>query len=116
MPHPNPSAARRTDSTWWDVSERRTSDRPDGGPLSGPAAVSDPCGIRRALSGVVDAPWPDFFSQWCWATAMGPVAAGHVRDVAARLARPAAGADDPLPRAWAAVRDALAAPSLEATA
>lgn len=110
------------------MSERGTSsgpghDRPPGGPPTG----RDPCGIGQALAGVTDEPWQTFFSQWCEATELGPVAAQHVRDVAAHLARPASvldEGDELLTTAWAAVRDAMdragaapaTAPRLEATA
>jgi hypothetical protein len=98
------------------VSERATNE--------GRRAGADPCGIRQAVTGVLGEPWPEFFSQWCDATALGPVAARHVRDVAAQLARPVApdGGDDALARGWTAVRHAMegsvgtGVPPLEATA
>ena len=106
------------------MSERATNEGPTGAPPDGRAAGADPCGIRQAVTGVLGEPWPEFFSQWCNATALGPVAARHVRDVAAQLARPVApeGGDDALARGWAAVRHAMESsvgagvPPLEATA
>ena len=85
------------------------------------AGVADPCGIHQAVAGVLDAPWPEFFAQWCHAVELGPVAARHVRDVAGRLAGPASRDDtDGVVRGWAAVRDAMdarpaGASTLEAT-
>jgi hypothetical protein len=82
----------------------------------------DPCGIRRAIAGVLDEPWPAFFSQWCRAGELGPVAARQARDVAGRLARPVTpDGDDWLAPGWAAVHDAMSragarVPPLEATA
>ena len=106
------------------MSERATNDGRQGARPSGRAAAGDPCGIRQAVTGVLGEPWPAFFSQWCDATALGPVAARHVRDVAAQLARPVApeGSDEVLARGWAAVRHAMegrvgtGVPPLEATA
>ncbi|HEV2308906.1 MAG TPA: hypothetical protein VGU73_00170 [Acidimicrobiia bacterium] len=103
------------------MSERATSDRRAAAPGGG-AVGPDPCGIRGAVAAVLNDPWPEFFSQWCRAADLGPVAAGHVRDVAGRLARPVVlDADDGLARAWSAVHDALGgavagSPPLEATA
>ena len=110
------------------MSERGTSsgpghDRPPGGPPTG----RDPCGIGQALAAVTDERWQAFFSQWCRAGELGPIATQHVRDVAAQLARPESTVDDGdelLSTAWAAVRDAMdravaapgAARRLEATA
>ncbi len=86
--------------------------------------VTDPCGIHQAVAGVLDAPWPEFFAQWCRAGELGPVAARHVRDVAGRLADPLTrDTADGVLRGWAAVRDAMdgltrpaGASALEATA
>ncbi len=102
------------------MSERATSDGSQGARPGGRGLDSDPCGIRRAVAGVLDEPWPAFFSQWCRAAELGPVAARQVRDVAGRLARPVGlDGDDRLVPGWAAVRDALrrvgGVPPLEAT-
>jgi len=85
--------------------------------------AGDPCGIHQAVAGVLDAPWPEFFAQWCRAVELGPVAARHVRDVAGRLADPVTrDAPDGVVGGWAAVRDAMdglarpGASALEATA
>ena len=104
-----------------DVSERATSDGPQGAPLGGRAVDADQCGIRRAIAGILDEPWPVFFSQWCRAAELGPVAARQVHDVAGRLARPVAlDGDDWLAAGWVAVHDAMSrvdarVPPLEAT-
>jgi len=72
------------------------------------AGVADPCGIHQVVAGVLDAPWPAFFAQWCRAVELGPVAARQVRDVAGRLADPVTReAGDGVVRGWAAVRDAM---------
>ena len=90
------------------MNERATSDGPQGARPGGRATDSDPCGIRRAIAGILDEPWPAFFSQWCRAGELGPVAARQVGDVAGRLARPVApDADDRLALGWAAVHDAM---------
>jgi hypothetical protein len=76
------------------------------------AGVTDPCGIHQAVAGVLDAPWPAFFAQWCRAVELGPVAARQARDVAGRLADPVtADAADGVVRGWAAVRDAMNGPA-----
>jgi len=93
------------------VSERGTSTGPgQDRPPAGQPTVRDPCGIAQALAGVTDERWQTFFSQWCQAAELGPIAAQHVRDVAAQLARPGSvldDGDDLLTTAWAAVRDAM---------